>query len=93
MRRNYNRLLFYKHTDKEVLVYFPTRRSALRGVSPKSKGKSGSGLEAQRAAIQRFAEAVGITLIAEHVEIGTPPVSSPLVWSRRPTAQLACMDL
>jgi hypothetical protein len=36
MRRNCNGLLFYKHTDKEVLVYFPTRRSALRGVSPKS---------------------------------------------------------
>jgi hypothetical protein len=47
MRPNYNGLLSYKHTDKEVLVYFPTRRSALRGVSPKSKGKSGLGLEAQ----------------------------------------------
>jgi hypothetical protein len=34
MRRNYNGFLFYKHTDKEVFVYFPTRRSALRGVSP-----------------------------------------------------------
>jgi hypothetical protein len=47
MRRNYNGLFSYKHTDEEVLVYFPTRRSALRGVSPKSKGKSGLGLEAQ----------------------------------------------
>ena len=36
MRRNYNGFLFYKHTDKEVLVYFPTHRSPLRGVSPKS---------------------------------------------------------
>jgi hypothetical protein len=45
MRRNYNGLFSYKHTDKEVLVYFPTPRSALRGVSPKSKGKSGLGLD------------------------------------------------
>jgi hypothetical protein len=54
MRRNYNGLLSYKHTDKEVLVYFPTRRSALRGVSPKSKGKSGLGLEAQPPASLRL---------------------------------------
>lgn len=33
------------------------------------QGKSGLGLEAQRAAIQRFAEAEGINLVAEHVEI------------------------
>jgi hypothetical protein len=48
------------------LFILPTRRSALRGVSPQSKGKSGLGFEAQRAAIQRFAEAEGFTLIAEH---------------------------
>jgi DNA invertase Pin-like site-specific DNA recombinase len=38
-------------------------------VSTVSQGKSGLGLEAQRAAIQRFAEAEGINLVAEHVEI------------------------
>jgi hypothetical protein len=33
MRRNYNGLLSYKHTDKEVLVYFPTRRCGVRSVT------------------------------------------------------------
>jgi len=38
-------------------------------VSTTRQGKSGLGIEAQRAAVQRFAAAEGIEIIAEHVEI------------------------
>jgi DNA invertase Pin-like site-specific DNA recombinase len=40
-------------------------------VSTTRQGKSGLGIEAQRAAVQRFAAAEGIEIIAEHVEIET----------------------
>lgn len=40
-------------------------------VSTDKQGKSGLGIEAQRAAIARFAEAEGLELIAEHVEVET----------------------
>src|ERR1700738_2826416 len=40
-------------------------------VSTARQGKSGLGIEAQKAAIQRFAEAEGIEVIGEHVEIET----------------------
>ena len=56
-------------------------------VSTVSQGKSGLGLEAQRAAIQRFAEAEGITLIAEHVEIETGKGADAL--DRRPVLAAA----
>ena len=38
-------------------------------VSTARQGKSALGIEAQKAAIQRFAEAEGIDLISEHVEV------------------------
>jgi Resolvase, N terminal domain len=37
-------------------------------VSTQQQGKSGLGIEAQRAAIARFAETEGLDLIGEHVE-------------------------
>lgn len=40
-------------------------------VSTDRQGKSGLGIEAQRAAIARFAEGAGLTVAAEHVEIET----------------------
>ena len=40
-------------------------------VSTTRQGKSGLGIEAQKAAVQRFAAAEGFALIAEHVEIET----------------------
>ena len=56
-------------------------------VSTVSQGKSGLGLEAQRAAIQRFAEAEGINLVAEHVEIETGKGADAL--DRRPVLAAA----
>jgi DNA invertase Pin-like site-specific DNA recombinase len=49
----------FRHVDRDQLPPGSTL----------SQGKSGLGLEAQRATIQRFAEAEGINLVAEHVEI------------------------
>jgi DNA invertase Pin-like site-specific DNA recombinase len=40
-------------------------------VSTYKQGKSGLGIEAQRAAIARFVEAEGLELLAEHVEVET----------------------
>ena len=40
-------------------------------VSTARQGKSGLGIEAQKAAVQRFAEAEGIDLIGQHVEVET----------------------
>ena len=40
-------------------------------VSTQSQGHSGLGIEAQRAAIARFAEAEGYTVVGEHVEVET----------------------
>ena len=40
-------------------------------MSTAGQGKSGLGIEAQRAAIARFAEAEGLELIGEHVEVET----------------------
>ena len=40
-------------------------------VSTSGQGKSGLGIEAQRAAIARFAEAEGLELAGEHVEVET----------------------
>ena len=56
-------------------------------VSTVSQGKSGLGLEAQRAAIQRFVEAEGINLVAEHVEIETGKGADAL--DRRPVLAAA----
>jgi DNA invertase Pin-like site-specific DNA recombinase len=51
-------------------------------VSTTRQGKSGLGIEAQRAAVQRFAEAEGIEIIAEHVEVETGKGTDAL--DRRP---------
>jgi DNA invertase Pin-like site-specific DNA recombinase len=51
-------------------------------VSTARQGKSGLGIEAQKAAVQRFAEAEGIEVVAEHVEIETGKGADAL--DRRP---------
>ena len=51
-------------------------------VSTARQGKSGLGIEAQRAAVQRFAEVEGIEVIAEHIEVETGKGSDAL--ERRP---------
>jgi DNA invertase Pin-like site-specific DNA recombinase len=51
-------------------------------VSAARQGKSGLGIEAQKAAIQRFAEAEGVEVIAEHVEVETGKGADAL--DRRP---------
>jgi DNA invertase Pin-like site-specific DNA recombinase len=51
-------------------------------VSTARQGKSGLGIEAQKAAIQRFAEAEGVEVIGEHVEVETGKGSDAL--ERRP---------
>jgi DNA invertase Pin-like site-specific DNA recombinase len=43
--------------------------TALACVSTGRQGRSGLGLEAQRAAIARFAEAEGLTVVAEFIEV------------------------
>lgn len=48
-------------TDRRAVAYYR--------VSTSKQGASGLGIEAQRAAIARFAEAEGFTIIAEHVEV------------------------
>src|SRR5260370_23405314 len=58
-------------------------------VSTQQQGRSGLGIEAQKAAIQRFAEAEGIDVVAEHVEVETGKGADAV--ERRPelTAALA----
>ncbi len=51
-------------------------------VSTARQGRSGIGLEAQRAAVHRFAETEGLTILAEHTEIETGKGSDAL--ERRP---------
>jgi DNA invertase Pin-like site-specific DNA recombinase len=51
-------------------------------VSTARQGKSGLGIEAQREAVQRFAEGEGIDVLAEHVEIETAKGADAL--DRRP---------
>jgi DNA invertase Pin-like site-specific DNA recombinase len=51
-------------------------------VSTARQGKSGLGIEAQKAAVQNFAEAEGIEVIGEHVEIETGKGADAL--DRRP---------
>ena len=58
------------------------RAVAYYRVSTARQGRSGLGIEAQRAAVARFAEAEGIDIIAEHVEIETGKGSDAL--DRRP---------
>ena len=56
-------------------------------VSTQKQGRSGLGLEAQRKAIQAFAQAEGFEVIAEHVEIETGKGSDAL--DRRPKLKAA----
>src|SRR5256885_7854025 len=51
-------------------------------VSRPSQGRSGLGIEAQREAIRRFAEAEGLDIIAEHTEVETGKGADAL--ERRP---------
>ena len=51
-------------------------------VSTQRQGRSGLGIEAQRAAVTRFAEAEGMALLAEYVEVETGKGSDAL--DRRP---------
>src|SRR5438477_5351727 len=51
-------------------------------VSTARQGKIGLGIEAQKAAIRRFAEAEGVEVIAEHVEVETGKGADAL--DRRP---------
>ena len=56
-------------------------------VSTQQQGKSGLGIEAQRAAIARFADANGVSIVAEFVEIETGKGSDAL--DRRPMLKAA----
>ena len=56
-------------------------------VSTQRQGRSGLGVEAQRAAVQRVAEAEGISLVAEHVEAESGKGSDALL--RRPQLRAA----
>src|SRR3954454_3345524 len=51
-------------------------------VSTDRQGRNGLGIEAQRAAVARFAEAEGYTIAAEHVEVETGKGADAL--DRRP---------
>lgn len=59
-------------------------------VSTARQGKSGLGLDAQRAAIAAFAQAEGIELVGEHVEIETGKGADAL--ERRPALAAALAD-
>ena len=56
-------------------------------VSTRRQGRSGLGIEAQRAAVERFAEAEGIAILAEHVDTETGKGSDAL--ARRPELKAA----
>ena len=56
-------------------------------VSTQRQGRSGLGVEAQRAVVHRFADAEGITIIAEHVEAESGKGSDALL--RRPQLRAA----
>ena len=58
------------------------RAIAYLRVSTQRQQRSGLGIEAQRAAIQRFAEAEGMTIIGEYVEAETGKGADAL--DRRP---------
>jgi DNA invertase Pin-like site-specific DNA recombinase len=64
---------------KNTIVYFR--------VSTKHQQRSGLGIEAQRAAVKRFAEAEGMQILAEYVEIETGKGEDAL--DRRPTLAAA----
>jgi DNA invertase Pin-like site-specific DNA recombinase len=51
-------------------------------VSTVQQGRGGLGVEAQREAVARFAAAVGLTILAEHVEVETGKGSDALAACR-----------
>ena len=59
-------------------------------VSTAGQGKSGLGIEAQRQAVARFAEAEGFEIIAEHVEVETGKGADAL--DRRPILAAALAE-
>jgi len=69
----------------------PTAVSYLR-VSTARQGRSGLGLEAQRAAVARFAEAEGFDLIGEHVEVETGKGADALQSGARSASRAAISE-
>ena len=69
-------------TDRRAVAYYR--------VSTSKQGASGLGIEAQRAAIARFAEAEGFEIIAEHVEVETGKGADAL--DRRPVLAAALTE-
>lgn len=65
----------------------PHRIVAYYRVSTAKQGSSGLGLEAQREAVTRFAEAEGLEVVAEHVEVETGKGADAL--ERRPVLAAA----
>ena len=69
-------------TVERASMPVPRRMIAYIRVSTQAQGKSGLGIEAQRATIKRFIELEGLELLAEHVEVETGKGSDTL--DRRP---------
>ncbi len=67
----------------------PKQLVAYYRVSTASQGKSGLGIEAQRAAVVRFADAEGLAIVAEHVEIETGKGADALASRPQLAAALA----
>ena len=68
--------------ERRVIAYYR--------VSTQGQGKSGLGLDAQRAAVHRFAEAEGFEIVAEHTEIETGKGCDAL--DRRPVLAAALAE-
>lgn len=66
------------------------RTVAYYRVSTSKQGASGLGIEAQRAAVRRFADAEGFEIIAEHTEIETGKGADAL--DRRPVLSVALAE-
>lgn len=69
-------------TDRRAIAYIR--------VSTSKQGASGLGIEAQRAAIARFAEAEGFEILGEHVEVETGKGADAL--DRRPVLAAALAE-
>ena len=72
-------------------------------VSTAKQGRSGLGLEAQHAALARFAEAEGLQIVAEHVEVQSgkgadalerrPQLAAALATARKRSCSVAVAKL
>jgi len=69
-------------TDRRAVAYYR--------VSTSKQGASGLGIEAQRAAVRRFAEAEGFDIIAEHIETESGKGADAL--DRRPVLAAALAE-